>query len=594
MCVDYWYITLEVEAKDEEEAGGRKKTLSFAWERHRLYDHLACLTLYEMCLAASEATVVHCDNKPTCKPRPCPLNTIELQKEASRHLRLSSDRTMLVAEKLYQNGIISYPRTETTVYKEGFELLALVQEQSAHGDWGSYATNLLEQNGFEWPRDGGQDDQAHPPIHPLKQVSLADLADADEKRVYDMIVRHFLACCSKDARGHQSSVTLAVPTLLGAERFKATGLMVVERAWLDVYKWTKWPGSKIPPLKEGDAVPLSRMEMAAGHTEPPQPLSEVELIAAMDSTKIGTDATIAAHIKTIQDRQYVEKDAGGRFLPTRLGLALHEGYENMGYKLMKPFLRAQMEQDVAKIARGEMSKAEAVKSCLDAMKEVYMSCVRDVSKLDDAMTKHFHDGADNAMLNIEANFEVILPDLSQCALGHPMDLVLRTHGDDNDNRQLFVHCVECAVRYSVPSKGDLSPTEHVCAICSVRVVNVLNVDTNKSHTICPKCFRDPPGPPYAEEGVADFRCFSCAHPTCTLAGRIAGGGISIATCHLCKTGEMTLNKRAGKFVFSCTSSACKYSWWLPKHISAGATHASFHIATPTNAVTVYTYSHPGA
>jgi DNA topoisomerase-3 len=146
--------------------------------------------------------------------------------------------------------------------------------------------------------------------------------------------------------------------------------MVLERNWLDVYKYTKWTGNTIPTLREGDSVPFM-MDMVQSRTEPPPLLTEGDLISIMDKSKIGTDATIATHIKTIQDRQYVTLDNRSQFSPTKLGLALYEGYEDMGYKLMKPYLRCDMERDVGRIARGELSKDVAIKACLDSMKGVY-------------------------------------------------------------------------------------------------------------------------------------------------------------------------------------------------------------------------------
>lgn len=282
----FWYIALDIEAPSEDDESVNKSH-SLTWERNRLFDRLSCIIIYEMCVNSGQGKVVDCSSRPTTKPRPCPLNTIELQKEASRNFRMPSDRTMEIAEKLYQGGLISYPRTETTVYKEGFELTPLVEEQTNNPSWGAYSRSLLNENAFEWPRNGGQDDQAHPPIHPLKSVPLESL-DSEERKVYELVVRHFLASCSKDAKGQQSSVRVEVATLTGGELFKITGLMVIEKNWLVVYPWTKWTGSKIPSMKVGDYVAIKRMELMSGRTEPPPPLNEVDLISQMDKCRIGT------------------------------------------------------------------------------------------------------------------------------------------------------------------------------------------------------------------------------------------------------------------------------------------------------------------
>lgn len=85
-------------------------------------------------------------------------------------------------------------------FKEGFELTPLIEEHRANSVWGEFASDLM--NGkFLWPKPGSHDDQAHPPIHPTKNVELADLVDPDERKIYELVTIHFLACCAQDAKG---------------------------------------------------------------------------------------------------------------------------------------------------------------------------------------------------------------------------------------------------------------------------------------------------------------------------------------------------------------------------------------------------------
>jgi DNA topoisomerase III len=171
---------------------------------------------------------------------------------------------------------------------------------------------------------------AHPPIHPTRSVPLDSLTDPQEKQLYELISRHFLACCAPDATGQQTTLRVQmsrqasevmpgfkeekeeeeadcmdidssndpglprgaeeVAWLLDGEVFKATGLMVEERNWLDVYsKWEKWSGSKVAPLRVGDVFRPQGMQMKASRTQPPQALTESDLISEMDRHGIGTD-----------------------------------------------------------------------------------------------------------------------------------------------------------------------------------------------------------------------------------------------------------------------------------------------------------------
>ena len=89
----------------------------------------------------------------------------------------------------------------------------------------------------------GHDDGAHPPIHPLKAFPLDNFQEDRKRNVYEIIVRHFMACCSKDAVGSQTDVLVQVPE--GGEGFHCKGLMIHERNYLEIYRWEKWNANKV-------------------------------------------------------------------------------------------------------------------------------------------------------------------------------------------------------------------------------------------------------------------------------------------------------------------------------------------------------------
>ena len=280
----------------------------FRWVRGRLFDRACCAILFEELVESAEATVVDINNRRTTRARPVPLSTVEMQKALSRApMRLSSSKSMEIAEALYQKGFIrsarrqmmarrayeiefcthlplslslllshshalvvvvsfSYPRTETDSFKEGTDMQALIQLQTADPQWGGFASMLLT-GGFQYPSDGGHDDGAHPPIHPTKPpLNL----NPQEQMVYEYIARHFLACCSRDAVGQQSIVTVVI----GAdERFTARGLAISERNFLDVYRYERWGENALPLFQLHQKYKPSRLWMRESRTEPPPLLS---------------------------------------------------------------------------------------------------------------------------------------------------------------------------------------------------------------------------------------------------------------------------------------------------------------------------------
>ncbi|KAK4146970.1 DNA topoisomerase [Dichotomopilus funicola] len=397
--------------------------VNFNWARHRLFDRMAVVILYERCLAAKTAKVTKVQEKPTKKWKPLPLTTVELQKLATRFLRMSGQQAMTIAEKLYTRGFISYPRTETDRFDRGMDLRALVRKQTPDPRWGTFAQNLAD-GAFQQPREGRHDDKAHPPIHPVAYVAPAALGDDGEKRIYELVTRRFLACCSEDAQGMASDVEI----VYGEETFAAHGVTVLARNYLDVYPYENWTGTAmLPRFMVGELFEPAEALLTEGKTTPPAYLTEADLIALMDANGIGTDATMAEHIEKIQERQYVrtverggnnnnnnngdEEEAnapaargggrgrgrgrggrggrGGRnggngngngggsgvreFIPTSLGVALIEGFDRMQFEtsLGKPFLRKEMELKMKAICEGRTTKQAVLSESIGGYRQVY-------------------------------------------------------------------------------------------------------------------------------------------------------------------------------------------------------------------------------
>lgn len=135
---------------------------------------------------------------------------------------------MKVAEELYQQGFISYPRTETDSFSAEMAqtLHDCIRGQEGDPRWGGYAQSLSN-GGFHQPRAGGHDDKAHPPIYPIKAALPADTAGwaVRKRQMYEFVVRHFLACCSAPAVGQATEVGIDI----AGEGFTARGLMIANR-----------------------------------------------------------------------------------------------------------------------------------------------------------------------------------------------------------------------------------------------------------------------------------------------------------------------------------------------------------------------------
>ena len=216
----------------------------------------------------------------------------------------------------------------------------------------------------------------------------------DERKVYEFVVRRFLACCSEDAKGEMTTIEIEY----GDETFFTNGLIVLERNYLDIYPYEKWESSQqLPVFVLQEVFEPTEANITDGETTPPGYLTEPELISLMDANGIGTDATMAEHISKIKEREYVQTQpqaGGGRggrgagnsvqhFIPTTLGVALIEGYDNIGLdtSLGKPFLRKEMEVKMKEICAGTKSRNDFVHETLEQYREVFVRTQQQVAVL---------------------------------------------------------------------------------------------------------------------------------------------------------------------------------------------------------------------
>lgn len=361
----FWYINLEIIRDD-------KKT-PFTWVKGRYFDRLYVFLIYQKCLQHERGIITKVELKPTSKYKPLPLTTVELQKDCSKYFKMSAKRALDAAEKLYNRGILSYPRTETDSLPDSMDFNQILQKLSPENSWGPYVKKLLD-NGFEKPRKGSHDDKAHPAIHPVNYVSLSSITAPDEKKVYEYVVRRFLACLSKDAVGQKSTVTLQ----WGDEYFTASGLMVTQRNFLDIFTYMKWESSTpLANFTEMESIDITSSKLQDGKTSPPKHMTESELIALMDANGIGTDATIAEHIEKILLRGYIakHKQSGTEYIvPSPLGMGLIDGFDKMEFdniSLSKPFLRKELEKSLQDIATGNKTKQQILQEVILIYKQAY-------------------------------------------------------------------------------------------------------------------------------------------------------------------------------------------------------------------------------
>ncbi|MCB2223338.1 MAG: type I DNA topoisomerase [Actinobacteria bacterium] len=296
----------------------------------------------------------------TRKPYP-PFRTSTLQQEAGRKLRFTSQRTMQTAQRLYENGYITYMRTDSTELSETAVAAARREAQTRYGE------EYVPAAPREYHKKVRNAQEAHEAIRPAGDSfrSPEDVAgslgtDKDAARLYDLIWKRTVACQMADAKGESVAVRLGAVSASGRDaEFGTSGKTITFPGFLRAYvEGSDDPEAdledqerRLPPLAEGDPLAADALEPKGHETKPPNRYTEASLVRRLEELGIGRPSTYASIIQTIQDRGYAFKK-GTALVPSFTAFAVVSLLEQHFGGLVDFSFTARMEDDLDKIARG--------------------------------------------------------------------------------------------------------------------------------------------------------------------------------------------------------------------------------------------------
>ncbi len=283
-------------------------------------------------------------------PPPTPFNTTTFLTSAAS-LGISPARSMRIAENLYMNGLISYPRVDNTVYPESLNLGEVLKVIQGNQVFGYLAKELLSLKQLT-PTRGKKEATDHPPIYPTGLAQVEDLKK-EEWKVYELVARRFLATLSSPAVVESARVEIEV----NEEIFIIRGIRVVKEGWFLAYPYGRKKDEEIPLLKEGDIVRVIEIKLEEKETQPPLRYSQGRLIQKMEELNLGTKATRHQIIQNLYDRLYIQGDP---IVPTELGMAVSEALLKHMEPISTPQMTAELEREMDRIAEGKSEKKEVV------------------------------------------------------------------------------------------------------------------------------------------------------------------------------------------------------------------------------------------
>jgi len=311
-------------------------------------------------------TVESVEEKPYTRRPYAPFMTSTLQQEAGRKLRFTSDRTMRVAQRLYENGYITYMRTDSTTLSESAINAARAQARELYGE------NYVHPTPRQYTRKVKNAQEAHEAIRPAGDSfrtpgQVASALNTDEFKLYELIWQRTVASQMADAKGTTMSVRITGAAASGEQvAFASSGRTITFPGFLSAYVETvdEQAGGqaddeerRLPTLTQGQSLTAAELSADGHSTNPPARYTEASLVKVLEDLGIGRPSTYASIIGTIQDRGYVVKK-GSALVPSWVAFAVVGLLEAYFESLVDYDFTAALEDDLDLIASGEANRTQ--------------------------------------------------------------------------------------------------------------------------------------------------------------------------------------------------------------------------------------------
>ncbi len=290
---------------------------------------------------------------------PTPFNTTEFLRSASA-IGVSPANAMRIAEYLYVNGFISYPRTDNTVYPATLDTKGIIAS-FLDTEFREYAQKLL--SGELTPTRGKKETTDHPPIHPATPVKRSDLRE-DEWKIYELVIRRFFATFAGETKWETMSVVVDI----SGEDFGANGARLIDPGWRWYYSYNVPEDRILPQLVAGQVMTVKETKLVGKETQPPSRYGQGHLIKIMEDLGLGTKSTRHEIISKLYSRAYV---VGNPLQPTRTAYAVIEALEKYADTITKPDMTSSLEHDMDEISEGKVTEEYVVRVSREMLDSVF-------------------------------------------------------------------------------------------------------------------------------------------------------------------------------------------------------------------------------
>ena len=373
---------------------------------------------------------------------PHPFDLTSLQIEAYKTLKINPKETLSIAQDLYINGFISYPRTSSQKLPLALNFKKILSKLKNNSNYDEICSELLNKKELK-PNEGKKSDPAHPAIYPTGEIGK--IAEKEAK-LYDLIVHRFLATFGTPAKREASNIEIEVNN----EIFIASGTRTIEKGWHQLYgEYVKFEEIDLPKLNEGEELENKGVKVHDKETQPPKRYTQASIIKELEKRNLGTKSTRAQIVDSLYQRNYIQENS---IEVTDLGLKTAETLKKYVPTILDENLTRHFEIDMEKIQDGK-KKPESI---LNEAKKIIEEISENFKKKEEKIGKEL----------LEANRETqaqasLIGKCPNCDKG----LLNIRRGKFGS----FVACdsyPDCKTTFSIPKGALVKNTKDTCQECN--------------------------------------------------------------------------------------------------------------------------------
>ncbi len=403
----------------------------------------------------TKKTKVKTENKTAKIPPKAPFNLTALQTEAYKLYKITPSKTLQLAQNLYLNGLISYPRTSSQKlppsinYKEILKKIAKKYKSE----------NLLKR---KTPIQGKKSDPAHPSIYPTGEA-MGTALNQDERKIYDLICKRFLALFMEDAVKETKKLSIEIEKL----KFSKKSSFLKEKNWIEIYP-VKISEEKLPDMEK--EVEIKEIKFEGKETQPPKRYSPASIVSVLEKKNLGTKATRSSILDTLYNRDYIKNTS---IEATPLGISLIESLEKYSPIITNESLTRKFEKEMETIRKAKKNLEKRKNKILDEAKNTIKKIYSEFKKHEEKIGKELLQAT--IKFRRQQQEENKLNICPKCKKGY---LVIKY---SRKTKRYFVACdkyPDCKNTYTLPPHGLMKPAKSgdkktICEECGFPMIMAL-------------------------------------------------------------------------------------------------------------------------